>query len=115
MRMANEKALLLGLGLCARARKLIFGVPMICDAMRAGGKNMPVTVFEAADTSENTHKRVTDKCAHYGVEHIRLTADGQTLAHALGKSGSLGAVALCDRQMREMLKKHLTEHPNDSH
>ena len=105
--MANEKALLSCLGLCVRAGKITFGVPMICDAMRAGGKNKPVTVLEAADTSENTHKRITDKCTHYGVEHIRLSIDGEALAHALGKSGSLGAVALTDASMRGMLEKHL--------
>ena len=80
--------------------------------MRTGGKskkNMPVTVLEASDTSENTHKRITDKCTHYGVEHIRLSIDGETLAHALGKSGSLGAVALTDASMRGMLQKHLPE------
>ena len=36
----NEKKLLGALGLCSRARKLIFGVPMICEAMRGGGKNI---------------------------------------------------------------------------
>ena len=35
----NEKKLLGALGLCARARKLVFGVPMICEAMKSGGKN----------------------------------------------------------------------------
>ncbi len=105
--MANHNALLSCLGLCARARKLIFGVPMIIDALR-GGKNVPILVMEAVDTSENTHKRITDKCTHYGVEHVRLDVDGGTLAYAVGKSGSLAAVALCDKSMKEMLSKHLS-------
>ena len=110
--MANKSALLSCLGLCARARKLIFGVPMIVDSMR-GGKNLPILVLEAADTSENTHKRITDKCTHYGVEHVRLDVDGGTLAHAVGKSGSLAAVALCDKSMKEMLSKHLSVQPTN--
>ena len=104
--MANRNALLSSLGLCARARKLIFGVPMIMDALRCG-KSVPILVIEASDTSENTHKRITDKCTHYGVEHVRTDVDGETLAHAVGKSGSLAAVALCDKSMKEMLSKHL--------
>lgn len=106
--MANESALLSTLGLCVRAGKVTFGVPMIVEAMRRGGKSAPVTVFEACDTSENTHKRITDKCTHYGVEHVRLSCDGATLAAALGKTGSLGAVALCDARMRPMLEKYLS-------
>ena len=87
--------------------KIVFGVPMICDAMRKGGAKAPIMVLEAADTSENTHKKISDKCAYYKVEHIRLTADGASLAAAVGKSGSIGAVALTDPGMSEMLRRHL--------
>lgn len=104
---ANEAKLLSSLGLCVRAGKVIFGVPMIVEAMRRGGRGAPVIVLEASDTSENTHKRITDKCTHYGVEHLRLLTDGATLASALGKTGSLGAVAVCDGGMRRMLDSHL--------
>lgn len=95
------------LGLCVKAGKVIFGVPMICDAMRKGGAKAPVLVLEAADTSENTHKKISDKCAYYEVEHIRLTAEGASLAAAVGKSGSIGAVALTDPGMSEMLRRYL--------
>ncbi len=98
----NEQAMLSRLGLCVRAGKVIFGVPQICEAMR-GGKNAPVAVFEAADTSENTHKRITDKCQFYNVTQIRLSCDGATLAAALGKSAVLGAVAVTDRGLCDMV------------
>lgn len=80
---------------------------MICEAMRKGGANAPVTVFEASDTSDNTHKRVTDKCNFYNVKHIRLGCDGETLAAALGKTSSLAAVAVTDKSMSEMVEKHI--------
>ena len=98
----EDKGLLSRLGLCVRAGKVIFGVPQICEAMRSG-KNVPVAVFEAADTSDNTHKRITDKCQYYQVEQIRLSCDGATLAAALGKSTTLGAVAVTDRRMCDMV------------
>ena len=103
----NEKKLLGALGLCARARKLIFGVPMICDAMRNGGKNFPQLVFEASDTSENTHKKIADKTAYYKVRTVRLKCDGATLASALGKTSSLAAVAITDEQMCRMAEKYI--------
>lgn len=99
--------LLSALGLCARARRLIFGVPMICEAMKNGGKNAPLIIFEAADTSENTHKRIADKSAYYGVRTVRLNCDGATLASALGKTSSLAAVAITDEQMCKMVEKYI--------
>ena len=104
---AKEKKLLASLGLCVRAGKVIFGVPMICEAMRRGGAGTPVTVFEASDTSENTKKRISDKCNYYGVRHVTLCVNGTALAAALGKSASLGAVAVTDRRMSDMVEQYL--------
>ncbi len=104
---ANEKKMLASLGLCVRAGKVVFGVPMICEAMRRGGAGAPVTVFEASDTSENTKKRISDKCKYYGVRHVTLRVDGAALAAALGKSTSLAAVALTDRRMSDMVEQYL--------
>lgn len=102
----GQNTLLSSLGLCARAGTLIFGTPMVCEAMRQGGKKQPKLVLEAADTSENTHKKLTDKCTYYGVRHIRLANTGGELAAALGKSATLAAVAVCDENMCRMLEKH---------
>ena len=110
--MYNEKKarmgkLLSSLGLCVRARRVIFGVPLICEAMRRGGKDAPRLVLEAADTSDNTHKKITDKCTHYGVTCVRLSCDGATLAEALGKRSVLAAVAITDASMAEMVRQHI--------
>ncbi|MBR2354459.1 MAG: hypothetical protein IKA76_08170 [Clostridia bacterium] len=101
---AEERKLLQRLGLCVRAGCVIFGVPMICEAMRRGGSSAPVSVWEAGDTSENTHKKISGKCTYYKVKHIRLACDGETLASALGKTGSLGAVAVTNRGMSDMVE-----------
>jgi len=103
----NTGRILANLGLCVRAGKVIFGVPMICEAMRKGGAAAPVIVLEASDTSENTHKKISDKCEFYGVRHIRLECDGARLAAALGKSSSLAAVALSDKNMLSMVEKYI--------
>ena len=99
----NEQKILTSLGLCARAGKLIFGVPMICDAMRRGGSGAPRIVLEAADTSENTHKKISDKCNYYQVRQVRLSCDGATLAASLGKTSSLAAVAVADRDFCKLI------------
>ena len=107
VQVAQEEKLLSSLGLCVRAGRVIFGVPMTCDAMRWGGSNKTVLVLEAADTSENTHKRLQDKCAYYGVKHIRLSLGGDSLAAATGKSFFLGAVAVTDAGMAGLIEKYL--------
>jgi hypothetical protein len=80
---------------------------MICEAMRKGGKKSPLLVFESSDTSENTHKKIADKTAFYGVRTVRLNCDGAALASALGKTSSLAAVAITDEQMCRMAEKHI--------
>ena len=92
-------------GLAVRAGKVVFGTPMVCDAMRAGKKLF--LVLEAVDSSENTHKRITDRCSYYGVRHVRLETGTGELAHVLGKSGDLAVVAITDRGFAEGIEQLL--------
>ena len=113
MTMTEEKAavgrqpdkLLSTIGLCARAGRLIVGTPMVCEAMRKAGA--VICVLEASDTSDNTHKKLTDKCTFYHVPHHRLAADGSALGHAVGKTGAVAAVAVTDRDLYKALEKYL--------
>ena len=89
------------LGLCARARGLICGVPMICEAMR--NKAKPRLVLMADNVSENTRKRLQDKCTFYSVPLLTLPLDTATLAHTVGKSATLGAVALTDENFCRLI------------
>ena len=104
--------LLRALGLCARARALILGVPMICDAMRTKGK--PRLVLMAQDVSENTRKRLQDKCTYYEVQLLVLPVDTVTLAHTVGKSAGLGAVALTDKNFCRLIGDAYTKATADA-
>lgn len=94
------------LGLCAKAGKLVFGVPMTVEAMQKGKKIY--LVLEASDTSANTHKKITDKCNFYGVKKIQLDIDGGSLATFVGKSSTLAAVAIADEGFYTMISKYLS-------
>ena len=100
-----ESKILSSLGLCAKAGKLVRGVPMICETLRKSGKSKIYLVIEASDTSENTHKKLNDKCNFYKADKIRIDSDGEALASAVGKSGSIGAVAITDEGLSDMVKK----------
>ena len=102
-----NKNFLGSLGLCAKAGKLIYGVPMIIEAMQKGKK--VYLVIEASDTSDNTHKRITDKCSFYGVETIRIDADCIELSSYVGKSSMLAAVAITDEGFYKMVSKNLVD------
>lgn len=104
-----EARLLSTLGLCARARKLVMGTPMVCEALRKGGKTPVLAVLEASDTSENTHGKLTSKCRYYRVPLYRLTATTAELARAVGKTGAVAAVGLTDGNLLRALTPSLPE------
>ena len=91
-------AVLRFLGLAARARRTVFGIELISTALSRGAKDKtPLVILEALDSSENTHKRITDRATHYGVPHYRLSVDGARLALATGKrDGVLMAVGVTE-------------------
>ena len=101
-----EDKLLSTLGLCARARKLVMGTPMVCEALR-DKKHPVIAVLEASDTSANTHKKLSDKCGFYNVPLYRLAADTASLGRAVGKTGAVAAVGVTDANLYNALAKHL--------
>ena len=110
--MIDEKGTLGIIGLCRGAGRAVIGVPMICEALkkrgvrRAQDEETAIIVVEASDTSENTHKKITDKCAYYNVMHVRIASDCEALGRAVGKDGAVAAVAVNDASFcRALLKK----------
>ena len=99
----NQQKLLNALGLCAKARKAILGTPMICDALRTGKPHIYLVVA-ASDNSENTAKRLSDRCTYYNTPLTLSQADGDTLAHAMGKASRVAAVAITDEHLYRLVE-----------
>lgn len=107
---ANEQNKLLStLGLCARARGLVIGTPMVCEALRIpqGKTGRVLAVLEAGDTSDHTHDKLVSKCAYYGVPHYRLAVSTTELARAIGKSAATAAVGVTHEGLWQALVKHI--------
>lgn len=100
-----DRNLLSTIGLCARARGLILGTPMVCEAMRK--KQGVLTVLEASDTSENTHDKLVSKCAYYKIPLYRIPATTIELGRAIGKAGAVAAVGITNSGLLKALEKHL--------
>lgn len=108
---SDEKALLGVIGLCRGAGRAVIGTDMICEELRkraqkVNGDGDGVMVIEASDTSENTHKKITDKCAYYKVRHIRIASDCVSLGGAVGKS-AVAAVMINDAGFCRAIEKKL--------
>lgn len=99
------------LGICAKAGALIYGTPMICDALR-GDRRRPALVLAASDVSENTAKRLRDRCAYYRVEPVFLPCRMEELSAAVGKSAGIAAVAVTDRNLCRLVQSTLGEAEN---
>ncbi len=112
----RKKKLALMIGLCARAGKLIYGCDGVCAALAEKKRSKtPYLVLEATGVSENTHKRLSDKCAYYNVRKEILPIDPEELAHATGKVGGLiAALAVTDEQMSRAVISFLPESQNQS-
>ena len=99
------------LGLATRAGRVVVGVPLICTALSKGAKGKtPVLVVKANDASANTAKRITDRCAHYGVPLLELACDCSTLAQRIGKGdAAVAAVGVIDESLSAAIRT-LFEH-----
>ncbi|MTD30238.1 YlxQ family RNA-binding protein [Planomicrobium sp. YIM 101495] len=77
----NDKKILQLLGLAARARKIISGEELVLSDVRNGQARL---VFIAEDASQNTKKKMQDKCKTYKV-NLREFSNRAELGHAIGK------------------------------
>lgn len=106
----TKKALSL-LGLAVRAGCAVIGVPLICTALQRDAKDKKIClVIEAADSSANTHKRITDRTAFYGVPTVRLETDCGALALAVGKrDAAVAAVGVTEPNLARAIMDTLKE------
>ena len=103
--MSAPDRLLGAIGLCRRAGKLICGVPLICTELRKSSQVQ--AVLAASDVSDNTKKKLNDKCKFYGVTLIWLPYTADQLAAAVGKDAPIGAVAITEARLWQSVKNHL--------
>ena len=79
------------------------GAPLIFTAMRS--KRPPCLVLVAEDASDGAKKKLRTKCEFYKVPLLYTTYSKEALAHAVGNSGEVAAVAITDQGLAgELLK-----------
>ena len=113
--MTDEKKLLGMIGMCRKAGKAVIGTDMVCEHLRRQSEKkgrdtdaVDLIVLEGADTSENTHKKISDKCIYYNVKHIKLTSSCEALGKAVGKRAT-ATVAIADASFCRAILSRLEE------
>ena len=89
------------LGLATRARKTVSG-EMILNAIRG---NTAKLVIIADDASENTKKKLIDKCIYYHVDYVFIESSA-ILSRAVGKNNRM-AIAINDLGVAQKIKNYL--------
>ncbi len=100
----NKSALASMLGICKKAGQTVIGTEQVCDAVRKKAEWVRLTAV-ACDISQNTRKKLSDKCAYYGVKLIFLPLTAGELGAAVGKSGSVATVAITDAGLADAVIK----------
>ncbi|MCH6267082.1 MULTISPECIES: YlxQ family RNA-binding protein [Neobacillus] len=88
----NENQWMSLLGLANRARKVISGEELSVKQIRSGNAKL---VLLSADASQNTTKKITDKCNSYEVP-IKMVENRYLLGQAIGKEARVVAAVLDD-------------------
>lgn len=87
------------LGMATRARKLISGEEQVLQSIQ---KNKVNLVICTTDCSDNTVKKIKNKCEYYQIPFIQQFTT-EELSHAIGKNRSI--VALADQGFSKSLLK----------
>lgn len=101
---SNSEKTVSMLGLARRAGKTVLGTPLLCEAFRKKDGKYVKVVYIAAGASDGTKKKIRFKCEYYGVPCYLLDISTSDLGHALGKSGEIACVGVCDESFASSLK-----------
>ncbi len=88
------------LGLAKRAGALITGTDLVTKTLPSGRIRL---VMYAENSSQNTEKKITDKCKFYGIRCVKIAYTGEDVAHAIGKLSSVCAIGVCDENFSGQL------------
>lgn len=92
------------LGLAARARKIVSGEELVVKEIR---NNNAKLVILASDASNNSSKKIQDKCTYYNVEY-HVFGDRYQLGTAIGKEARV-ALAIIDSGFAKKMSSLLNE------
>ena len=100
----NEKKIISLLGIAKKAGKTVSGTDMTVEGIR-GKKNAVRLVLLAADASENTVKKITDKSSYYDVPLIRMECGKSELGRVTGSISEISVIGITDEGFAAAMQK----------
>ena len=88
------------LGLSRRARQVIIGTPLVTSTLPSGKVKV---VFYTDDASQNTKKRITDKCSFYNTKCIEISIPSADIGKMVGMNTSVCVVGVTDDNFSKQL------------
>lgn len=101
----QSKGILSAVGLCRKAGKLIIGTDAVCDALKT---RRVLLVFASDGASDNTKKRLCDKCTFYKTEIHFADISPDDLGAAIGK-GPTACVGITDENFKKLIESKLIQ------
>ncbi len=90
------------LGICRGAGKISYGETLIKDI-----KNKKVyLVVIASDASDNSKKKLIDKCSYYKCEYL-ICLDKESISKAIGKDGLVSALGIKDFNLVKKFEENI--------
>lgn len=90
------------LGFAQKSGKVLSGEYMVLEALKKGKAKI---VLLAVDTSENTKKRISDKCSFRNINCYEVLTKDE-MSQAIGKEARV-AVAITDNNFAKSIEKNL--------
>ncbi len=103
MKMTKTKELLCKIGLAKKAGGLLSGTDIVCSGIR---ERKVLVVIVSSDLSENTAKRLSDRCRYYDIRLIACEASKEELGAAIGKPFT-ACVGITDKNLSELICRNL--------
>ena len=90
------------IGICKCANKISYGETLIKDI-----KNHIVDIVVIClDTSENSKKKIIDKCSYYSCEYV-IAFSQQEICKAIGREALVSAIGIKDSNLAKKFKENL--------
>lgn len=102
--MTPEQAIFNLLGIAASARKVVSGEEQVIKEVRSNSARL---VIVSTDASDNTTKKMHDKCAYYNVP-IYTFGTREALGHATGRESRV-SLAIMDNGFAKKLSQYFNE------
>ena len=95
------------LGIARKAGRLVMGTDLVMTAL-ASGRPTVFMVLASNGASDNTKKRISDRCSYYNVKCHTIPQTPDELSHLLGKTGAVCCIGVTDEAFAKGLTRYLT-------